>query len=110
VRHVPHLVAIAEPDDVGKVVLDYSEVIAVITDVCRQEQCVAPAENELFASIGRLPKHFQRQLIGLDDLWRLGEPRTYLGEEGEISVRSSPIIDERRIRELRGAARGRSLD
>ena len=52
------LVAFTNADDVRKIVLNDSEMIAVIGDVGRKQQCVTPADNPLLAQIGSLPIHF----------------------------------------------------
>ena len=80
-RHIAHLVAIAQSDDVLEVVLDDAEVVAVIADVGRQQQRVAPADDPLLALVGRAPIDFERELVGLEDARRLGEPLTQLAEE-----------------------------
>jgi hypothetical protein len=55
---VLYLVAFAQTDDAGKVILHDSQVIAMVVDVCRQQQRIAPAHNPLLAEVGRLPIHF----------------------------------------------------
>ena len=110
VRHVAHLVAFAEPDDVGEVVLDDAEVIAVVVDVRRQQQRVAPADDALLAEVGRAPIDFQRELVGLHDLRRLGESLADLREEGEVAVRDGLVVHEAGVGELLRAARGGPLD
>src|SRR5439155_10402466 len=63
VRNVANFVAFAEANDVWKVVLNDAEVIAMVGDVRRQQQCITSADNALLAEIGRTPVDFQRQLI-----------------------------------------------
>ena len=94
----------------GKVVLDDPEVIAVVVDVGRQQQRVAPADDALLAEVGRAPIDFQRELVGLDDLRRLGKSFAELREEGQVAVRGRLVVDEAGVGQLRGAARGRALD
>ena len=72
-RHVAHLVAFAEPDDRREVVLDDAEVVAVVGDVGREQQRVAPPDDALLAQVGRAPIDFVHELVGLHDLGRLGE-------------------------------------
>ena len=75
-RHVHHFVAVTESDDVGEVVLDDAQMVAVIADVRREQQSVAPTEDALLALIGRAPENLQPEFIGLDDLGRFGETLT----------------------------------
>jgi hypothetical protein len=42
-NHIPHLVALTDPDDIAEVVGDDAQVIAMIVDVGGQEGAVAPA-------------------------------------------------------------------
>jgi hypothetical protein len=50
-RHVPHLVALADPDDVAEIVGDDAQVVAVVVDVGREERAVAPAQDDLLAPV-----------------------------------------------------------
>jgi hypothetical protein len=109
VRHVAHLVALTEPDDGRKVVLDDAEVVAVVRDVGRQEQRVAATEDALLAQVGREPIHFIHELVGLHDLGWFSEPFTDLGEEGDVAVRDGTVVLESGVGELLDAARGRTL-
>src|SRR5262249_35872277 len=77
-RHVTHLVALAQPNDVRKVVLNDAEVVAVVLDVGGEQQGVAAALDDLLAEIGRSPVDCERQLVRLYDAWRLGESFTHL--------------------------------
>jgi len=110
VRNVEHLVAVAEPNDLGEVVLDDPEVVAVVVDVGRQQQRVAAADDALLALIGRAPVHFDRELVGLDDLGRLGEPLPHLGEKGEVSAGGGGVVHEPGVGELARAALDGALD
>ena len=109
-RHVAHLVAVAEADDRREVVLDDAEVIAVVRDVGRQQQRVPSAEDALLAQVGRAPIDFVHQLVGLHDLRRLGESLADLGEEGDVAVRDGLVVPEAGVGELLRAARRRALD
>ena len=104
-RHVAHLVALAEPDDGGEVVLDDAEVVAVVRDVRGEQQRVAPADDALLAQVGRVPIDFVHQLVGLHDLGRLGESLADLREEGDVAVRDGLVVPEAGVGELlrRGA-------
>ena len=109
-RNVAHFVAVAEPDDGGKVVLDDAEVIAVVVDVGGQEERVAATHDPLLAQVGRAPIDFQPQLVRLHDLWRLGESFSKLCEEGYVAVRDGLVVLEAGVGELLGAPRGGALD
>src|SRR5687768_9261211 len=106
---VPHLIAVADADDLGKVVLDDAEVVAVIGDVGGEEQRVASSDDALLAQPGRAPVHFQGQLIRLDDLRRLGEAFTELGEKGDIPASEGAPVVQRRIGELPLTKLGRAM-
>ena len=82
-RDVEHFVSIAQADNVGEVVLNDSEMIAVVVDVSREQQRVAPTDDALLASIRRAPIDFQHDLITLHEGWRLEESIAELGEEGQ---------------------------
>src|SRR3712207_4829594 len=86
--------------DVRKVVLDDAEVVAVVADVRRQQQRVAPADDALLAQVRRLPVHFERQLVGFEDPRRLRQSFPDLGEEGEVAARGRPVVTEAGVREL----------
>ena len=105
-RDVAHLIAVAEADDLGEVVLDDAEVIAVIGDVGRQEERIPSSDDALLAELGRPPVDFQRQLVRLDDLRRLGEALTELGEKGDVPVCEGAPVMQRRVGELLRAALG----
>ena len=102
-RHVAHLVALADANDVGKVVLDDAQMVAVIRDVRRQEQRVAAADDALLALVGRVPVDFQLQLVGFDDLGRRGKAFAKLREEGHVAVRAGLVVREAGVGELLGA-------
>jgi len=104
-RNVADFIAVAKPNDVGKVVLDDPQVIAVIRDVGRKKQRVAAANDALLALVGRVPVDFRLQLVSLDDLWRDQESFAKLGEESHVAVRCRLIVRETRVRELLGSAR-----
>ena len=108
-RHVAHLVALAEPDDAREIVLDDAEVVLVIRDVRGQRERVAPPDDALLAEVGRAPVHFQRELIGANDLGRIGKVLADLREEGEIAVRGRVIVAQRRVGQLLRAPLGRAL-
>jgi len=61
-RNVLHFVAVAEPDDALEVVLYYSEMIAMVVDVRRQEQRVAASDDALLAQVRSAPVDFQPEL------------------------------------------------
>ena len=109
-RRVLHLVAIPEPDERRKVVLDDAEVVAVVRDVRREQQRVTSTEDALLAQVGREPIDFVHQLVRLHDLGRLGEPLADLGEEGDVSVRDGLVVLEAGVGQLLGAPRSRALD
>ena len=94
---VPHLVALADPDQVAEVVGDDAEVVAVILDVGREKRAVAPAEDDLLAAVGCLPIHFHVQLVGLHQPGRLGESLADLGQEEDEPVGPGSIAAQRRI-------------
>ena len=82
----------------------------MVLDVARRQKRVAPADDALLAHVGRVPVHFELQLVGLHDLGWLGEALTHLGEEGDVAVRLRGVVHQRRVGELRGAQVGRALD
>ncbi len=104
--HVRYLISITQPDDVGKVVLDDTEVIPVVIDVRGQQQRIAPPDDSLLAEVRGSPVDFQRELISFHDLGRLGESFAELGQKCEITVRLGAIIDERGVGELAVAQLG----
>ena len=109
-RNVAHFVAVAEPDDGRKIVLDDREVIAMIADVGGQEQGVAPADEPLPALVGRTPEHFDGEFVGPNHLRRIGEALSHLREEREVAVGVRAIVREAGVGELRRAARDGSID
>ena len=94
----------------GKLFWTIAEVVAVVRDVGRQQQRVAATDDALLALIGRVPVDFQLQFVGLDDLGRRGKALAELREEGDVSVRCGPIVDESGVGELLGATRDRPID
>src|SRR5215216_138137 len=84
--------------------------IAVVVDVGRQQQRVAAADDALLAEVGRAPIDFQRELVGLDDLRRLGKSLANLRQECQVAVRGRLIIHERRVGQLGRSACGCALD
>ena len=105
-RYVAYLVAIAESDDLGEVVLDDTEMIAVVLDVRRQQQRVAPAEDQLLAVIWRAPVDFERNLVCLHHLGRIGEAFTNLRQKGEPSQGGRRVVRQSGIRQLPRATLG----
>src|SRR5665213_2135658 len=99
-RHVAYFITFAQADDVRKVVLDDAEVILVVRDVRWERESVAAADDALLAEVGRQPVHFQRELVGANDLGRIGESLTDLREEGEVAVRGGAVVAQRGIRQL----------
>ena len=93
----------------GKVVLNDAEVVLVVRDVGGQRECVAPADDALLAEVGRPPIHFQRELIGADDLGRIGEVFTDLREKGQVAVRGRVIVSQCGVGQLLRATIGRTL-
>ena len=100
---ITNFVTLAEANDVREVVLHDAEVIAMVRDVGRQEECVATTDDALLAQIGRAPVDFQRQLIGLHDTRWFGESLSDLREKSEIAVSVGAIVGEAGIGELRRA-------
>src|SRR5688572_29657491 len=96
-NHIPHLVALTDPDDVAKVVGDDAQVIAMIVDVGRQESAVAPPKYDLLAAIRGLPIDLDLELVGLDQPRGLGQSLPYLAQEEEESVGSRPVGRQRRV-------------
>jgi hypothetical protein len=109
-RHVAHLVAVAQPDDRRKVVLDDAEVIAVVIDVGGQQQRVPSSDDALLAEVRRHPEDLVHQLVGLHHLGRLGQSLADLREEGHVAVRDRLEITDPRVGELAGAERRGALD
>src|ERR1043165_8431090 len=108
--NVRYLVAFAEPDDVRKVVLDDPEVVAVVLDVRRKQQRVAPADDALLAQVRRAPIDFQLQLVCLEYLWRSRKSGAELREERDVSMRVRLIVGQPGIRELFRPAGRRESD
>ena len=103
-RHVAHLIALAEPDGRPEVVLHDAEVVAVVVDVGGELGTIAPADDALLAELRRLPVHFQLQLIRLHEPRRFGEPFAKLPEEEEKPVSFGLVVAQRRVdRGLRAA-------
>src|ERR1041385_1800151 len=96
-RYIAHLVALAQADGAAEIVLDDAEVVAVIVDVGGKLGAIAPADDPLLAEAGRLPVHFQLQLVGFDESRRLGEPFAKLPEEEEKPVSFGCVIAQRGI-------------
>ena len=108
-RNIAHLVAVADADDLGKVVLDDAEMIAMVGDVGREQEGIPSANDALLAQPGRPPVHFQGKLIRLDDLRRLGESFAELSEKGDIAAREGAPIVQGRVGELALAELGRAM-
>src|SRR5258706_13089319 len=107
VRHVLNFITFANANDVSKVVLDDPEVVAVIVDVGGKKKRIANAHYALLAQVGSTPVDFQSQLIGLHDLWRLGESFSKLCEESDVTVRRRLVVDETGVGQLlRATVRG----
>ncbi len=96
-RHIAHLVALADPDVVAEVVGDDAEVVAMVVDVGGKERPVAPAKNDLLAPVRGPPIHFHPQLVGLDQPRRLRQAFTHLRQEEDEPMRPRPIARERAI-------------
>ena len=103
VRHVAHFVSLTQPDRASEIVLNDSEMIAVIVDVGGQLGAVTPADDALLAQARRLPVHFQLQLIRFHESRRLGEPFAELAEEEEKPVSLGFVIAQRGIDRAYGA-------
>src|SRR6266851_1126678 len=107
VRHVAHLIALAQSHRAPEVVLHDAEVIAVVVDIGGELGTIAPADDALLAEPGRLPVHFQLQLVRLDEPRRLGEPFAELPQEEEKPVSLGLVVAQRRVdRSLRAALDG----
>ena len=74
-----------------------------------ERERVAPADDALLAQVGRPPVHFQRELVGADDLGRIGKVFTDLREKGEVAVRGRVVVAQRGVGQLLRAARRRAL-
>ena len=94
---VAYLVTFAEADRAAEVVLHDAEVIAVVVDVGGQLGAITPADDALLAERGRLPVHFQLQLVRFYQPWRLGEPFAELPEEEEKPVSLGLVVAQRGI-------------
>jgi len=103
VRHVADFVPFTQPDRAPEIVLNDSEMIAVIVDIGGKLGTVAPADDALLAEARRLPVHFQLQLIRLHESRRLGEPFAELAEEEEKAVSLGFVVAQRRIDRADGA-------
>ena len=106
--HVAHLVAVAESDDLGEVVLHDPEMIAMVFDVRRQQQRVATAEDQLLAVVRRAPVDFERDLVRLHDFGRIGESFANLRQKGERSEGGGRVVGQAGVRQLPRATLGRA--
>jgi len=97
VRHVAHLVPLAEPHRGAEIVLDDAEVVAVVVDVGGELGAVAPADHALLAARRGPPVHFQLQLVGLDEARRVGESLPEGAEKEEEAVGLGLVVVERRV-------------
>src|SRR5262249_32431126 len=110
VRYIAHFVALTEPDDVREIVLNDPEMIAMVVEICREQERITATDDPLLAEVGRTPIDFQRELVGFYDLRRLGKSLAHLRKERQVAVRGCLVVHERRIRQLGGAASGCTLD
>ena len=55
--NISNLIALPEPDDVRKIVLDDAKVIAVVVDVRGQQQSITACCYELLALVGSAPEY-----------------------------------------------------
>ena len=94
---VAYFIALTDPDAVAEVVGDDAKVVAVVVDVGGQEGAVAPAEDDLLATVGGPPIHFHVELVRLDQPGRLGQSLSNLGQEENESVGPCPVAREPRI-------------
>ena len=108
-RHVDHLISVAEPDDGGEIILDDAEVVAVIRDVGGEQQRVATPHDVLLAEVGRAPVNFIHELIRLHDLRRLGQPFADLRQKGDVAVRDGLVVLQSGVGELLRTSRGGSF-
>src|SRR5687767_509628 len=107
-RNVANLVAVTEPDDLGKVVLHDSEMVAMVFNVRRQEQRVAAAENQLLAVVRSAPVDFERDLIRLYHFGWIRESFTDLRQKGERSEGGGRVVRQSGVRQLSRATLGRA--
>ena len=98
--NVAHFIALTKADDLREVVLHDPEMIAVILDVRRKNQCVPPSEDQLLAVVRRAPVDFQRDLICLHHFGRIREPLADLREKGEGSERGRRVVGQSGVRQL----------
>src|SRR5678816_1429941 len=101
-RDVAHFVAFADAYDVGEVVLDDAKMVAVIGNVRRQQQRVAPTDDSLLAQVGRAPVDFELELVRLDDLRRCAKAFAELCEEGDVPMGGGLVVREPGVGELLG--------
>jgi hypothetical protein len=106
VRHVAHLIPVPQPDDLGKVVLHDPEVIAMVLDVRWQEERITPAEDQLLAVVWRAPVDFERYLVRLHHLGRIGESLADLRQKGERSHGGRRVVSQAGVRQLSRAKLG----
>ncbi len=93
-RHVPHLVAVAQPHRGAEIVLDDAEVVAVVVDIGRELGLVAPPDDALLAARRGPPVHFQLQLVGLDEPRGISEPLAERPEKEEEAVSLGLVVVE----------------
>jgi hypothetical protein len=96
-RHVPHLLALAQSNVIGEVVLHDPEMVPMVLDVRGKVRPVPPPDDALLAAVRSLPVNFQHQLIGLDEPRGLGEPFTELAEEEHEPMRADAVIHQRGV-------------
>ena len=94
VRYVPNVSSVPHANEIGKVVLNDSEPIAVIADFGRQEQRVALADQPLLAEHRCLPNQLHGQLVDLHHSGWFGESLAELAQKGEVPPGRSGIVGE----------------
>ena len=77
----------------------------VILDVRREEQRVAPADDELLALVRRAPIDFHGEFVRAHHFRRIGESFSDLAQEGQRPVGGGVITGETGVGELGGASR-----
>ena len=107
-RHIAHILSVAQSNAIGKIVENHSVAVAIVANVCRQQSRIAPTNQLLCALPGLPPRNRQRELFALHHARGNQHPFAQLSEECQITVRVSAVAEQRRISELQAASRGRS--
>ena len=109
-RHVLHVLSVAQPDHVRKVALDDAVAIAVKADVHRNERRIALADHHLARDVRGRPMNLHGELGAADDAGSHERRITDLREKLERAPGLRGVAGQPSVRKLRGAARDGASD